>query len=259
MRAQLTFQVSLAAGKKANMKWKEGDLWADDLQLQWEKDRSTKAAAKRKRAAEREATAADPFHNTHGKGQKSKKVAKKELKRARRQARARGESLDSDEERRLTGGSGLRHAHDLNELNSQIQVFLADAGKDTMSLAPMDKRSRAQVHLLADAYSLKSKSRGSGSSRFPILIKVARSGIEVDHRKIRRLLSSSGMFGIGTAAASRGKPKEKKTIGQSGGGALAPRNREGIEVGIGAERIGADNIGHKVSTSDVSPFHSSSC
>jgi hypothetical protein len=92
MRAQLTFQVSLAAGKKANMKWKEGDLWADDLQLQWEKDRSTKAAAKRKRAAEREATAADPFHNTHGKGQKSKKVAKKELKRARRQARARAQT-----------------------------------------------------------------------------------------------------------------------------------------------------------------------
>ncbi len=113
----------------------------------------------------------------------------------------------------------------------------------------MDKRSRAQVHMLADAYGIKSKSRGSGATRFPILIKLARSGVEVDHRRVRRLLDTGGggAFGIGSKAAARGKGKAKSSVGAGGGGALAPRNREGAEVGYGADRIGSDNIGHKVS------------
>ncbi|KDN52404.1 hypothetical protein K437DRAFT_232250 [Tilletiaria anomala UBC 951] len=234
-------------GKERKKQWKEGDLWADDLQLQWNKDRETKAMNKKKRAAERQAAAADPFHNTHDKGAKLERTAKKEAKRARRQARARGD-LDYDEDVDVEdGGSGLRHAENLNELNGQIQIFLRDTGNDTMSLPPMDKRSRAQVHMLAAAYGLKSKSRGTGKARFPVLIKLARSGIEVDHRKVLRILSGKAtMWGIGTKAAARGKGKAPKTVGQTGGGAHAPRNREGAEVGLGADKIGADNIGHKL-------------
>ena len=144
-------------------------------------------------------------------------------------------------------GSGLQHATDLNSLNSQIQIFLSDPGKDTLSLPPMDKRSRAQVHMLADAYSLKSKSRGGGRNRFPILIKLARSGIEVDHRRVSRILSGAqGSFGIGTKAAAHGKGKDPKKVGQTGWGSHTPRNCEGAAVGYGADKIGAENVGHKL-------------
>lgn len=40
---------------------------------------------------------------------------------------------------------------DFSSINQQIELFLADYGKTTMSLPPCNKHVRAQIHLLASA------------------------------------------------------------------------------------------------------------
>lgn len=58
-------------------------------------------------------------------------------------------------------------AKTVHEVHVDIQVFLRDLGKSTMVLPPMDKLGRQKVHMLAEAYGIKSKSKGAGKSRFP--------------------------------------------------------------------------------------------
>lgn len=55
----------------------------------------------------------------------------------------------------------------VHQVHVDIQVFLGDLGKSTMVLPPMDKIGRQKVHMLAEAYGIKSKSKGAGKARFP--------------------------------------------------------------------------------------------
>lgn len=55
----------------------------------------------------------------------------------------------------------------LRQINVQITTFIADTGKTTLPLPPMDKDTRRKVHMLAELYDLKSKSKGKGNTRFP--------------------------------------------------------------------------------------------
>lgn len=245
----------------------EDDLFEEELQSQWQKDKAKKAAAKKARQAERETSAQNAFKNTHGK-KKSKAV--KRAEKISRKAREAGElMLDDDEELNFSfGGLGpssrkfnqkigslptvegdyLRQAQSLQEVNEQIKVFLQTPGHSTLVLPAMDKRARAQVHLLANAYDLKSQSKGTGNNRFPNLIKTSRSGYNVDQQKIRKVLSGRSNFKFGSSDnhfSGKGK-KEKKTVGATGGGSMAPKNREGAQVGFGAEKIGSENVGHKL-------------
>lgn len=224
------------SGKKAQKTWDDDDVWAEQLQSQWQKDRATKAANKRKRAAERQAAAENPFPGTH-----TKKGTKKMAKKAARAARRSGiDVLDEDDwDNPAPGG-----ADNLRDVDNQIIAFLDAERHTTLALPPMDKRSRAQVHMLADAYSIKSKSRGGGRHRFITLIKTSRSGISVDTRKVHRILSGHGdaSFGGGKKGKSKGKSGAK-----SGGGAMnLLRNVEGADVGGDADKIGAENIGHRL-------------
>lgn len=241
-------------GKGPKKTWKDGDIWADSLQKQWEKDRATKADHKRKRAEERRLAAMDPYPNTHQK-KGTKKMAKKAARAARRATRTDEDNDAWDQEHGSTmikaknGGTPLmqRSANNLVQLDNQIHDFLDDDGHGTMALPPMDKRSRAQVHMLADAYSLKSKSRGAGRSRFITLIKVQRSGKNVDTRKVKSILYGRGdeSFGI---RGPRGLKAKGGTSGGSKTGGSAPANIDGSAVGSGADKIGADNIGHRLLT-----------
>ncbi|PWN29753.1 hypothetical protein BDZ90DRAFT_207813, partial [Jaminaea rosea] len=123
-------------------------------------------------------------------------------------------------------------------------------GHTTLSLPPMDKRARARVHMLAGAYSLASKSRGSGSNRFTTLIKTGRSGVNVDSAKVGRVLRGTADVRLGNGKKGKGKASARGgggSGGARGGGAISvSRNIEGADVGWGADRIGADNIGHKL-------------
>lgn len=253
--------------KNAKKMWKDDDLWAKDLQSQWQRDRAKKADNKRKRAEQRALEADNPFHNTNGKGKgMNKKQQKKAARAARRaervhvrqsaNAEGKGNLRDIDMVDEMFGGRNFagnrredplsRHAVTLMEVNRQIELFLYDVSKTTLSLAPMDKRARAQVHQLASCYSLISKSKGSGNHRFPTLIKNSRSGLNVKQGRVNAILRSVGgaSFGKGSRTGVNGASKDdgrkkKERI-------PLPRNQEGAQVGFGAERIGQDNVGHRL-------------
>jgi hypothetical protein len=134
-------------------------------------------------------------------------------------------------------------------LDDEIQFFLRDLGKTTMSLPPMEKESRKRVHELADCYSLKSASKGAGRKRFTTLIKTSRSGLNPNRAKIGRILrlESSSYFAQASWSAKSGSGNHTMP-GTRGGGAgkdLAKR-REGEVVGEGAKMLGQDNLGHKL-------------
>ncbi len=272
-------------GKRKGRKFTDDDLWAEQLQQQWDKDRASKASKKQQRLTERQAAALNPFPNTHGKAgsgktKSTKKMAKLARKAEKREMRASlkahsnnvvaaiqaAGSVDAVDASLFTFGGkssevsslGLeeRFAFNMDELNQQIQLFLQQRGRNTMRCQPMDKFARAEVHALANAYNLQSKSKGKGRDRFPTLIKTSRSGLNVDWKKVKRIVWSNAGATFGNDAGKsdfRDKNKRKgKGAGGGGagmygvGGGTVPKNREGEEVGFGADKIGADNIGHKL-------------
>jgi hypothetical protein len=60
-----------------------------------------------------------------------------------------------------TGGGG-----GIGGLIEQIRVFVDDPHQTTHTLPPMDKEGRRKMHMLAECFDLKSKSRGQGKARF---------------------------------------------------------------------------------------------
>ena len=58
------------------------------------------------------------------------------------------------------GGTGI------SGLIEQVRVFVDDPHLTTHTLPPMDKEGRRRMHMLAECFDLKSKSRGQGKARF---------------------------------------------------------------------------------------------
>lgn len=216
----------------------DGDsLWAEELQQQWEKDRSSKAAKKRARAEARHTAALNPFPNTHGLSKRTQKVLKRTEKKERR---ANLKALADDDG--PVNGDIVAPPDSFSSISLMIDEFLLDEGKTTLSLPPMLKHDRAMVHNMADAYALKSKSRGKGKERFPILYKTSKTGSRVDRSRIRRLERTP--FGrMDDAKFDRAQTKGHVRINAP---EVAPRNREGAQVGSNAKRITEDNIGHRL-------------
>lgn len=168
------------------------------LQDQWNKDRAKKAEYKKAREQARLEAAANPFLPKKG-GKKSRKAMLKAAKL--------GQSVSIPE-----------RIIDLASLEQQIRQFLNDiGGLDTMILPPMGKESRKQVHELAAAFNLKSRSKGKGDWRYTTLMKTSMSGIGINAKKIARITKrSNGGFSHG---------------GSGRGSAPIPRQRDGDEVG----------------------------
>lgn len=173
-----------------------------DLQEQWAKDREKKAENKRKRALDRLAAAADPLSE--------KKGGKKGMKAALAAARYDGEAIEIP-----------NRIVDLATLEQQIRRFLADiGGRREMVLPPCGKATREKIHKLAEAFSLKSKSKGKGNTRYTTLTKTTKSGVGVNERKIRRILKSVGADWIGPdgtggkRAYSLAKHREGEEVGK---------------------------------------------
>lgn len=109
----------------------------------------------------------------------------------------------------------------------------------------MDKKDRKLVHDLADAVSLKSQSRGSGMSRFPMLYKKARTP-SFDKNSIKDVdrIFSSGRFMRRTGGrkgfgGGTGKPVKPQRSGAS----AAASYMDGDVVGASAPEIGVENRG----------------
>jgi len=185
-----------------------------ELQDQWDKDRAKKAENKRKRAEAKLAIAADPLavHKGGKKGRKAMLAAA-----------------------RLNGYVDLpNRVTDLVTLEQQIRRFLADiGGRSSMALPPADKETRAKIHELADAFNLKSQSKGSGVGRYTTLIKTSKSGVGINEKKVRKILKISNK-----SWDPPGGGKGKKS-------SLA-MHQEGEEIGTAAPKIGESNVGFKM-------------
>lgn len=79
-----------------------------------------------------------------------------------------------------------------------------------------------------------------------VLIRLARSGKNVDQRKVHRIVSASNSIGGAFYKAMYAKSGEKKKGGPKGDPGSSVRHKDGDQVGEGAERIGMDNIGHRL-------------
>lgn len=176
----------------------------ENLRDQWEQDRAKKAENKRKWQVARLEVASDPLTE--------KKGGKKGLKAMLAAARA-----DPDGPIELPN-----RIVDLSTLEQQIRRFLENlGGPSSMTLPPCDKETRRKVHLLADAFSLKSASKGNGEKRYTTLTKTSWSGLgEVREGKVRSILREDNGYWAG---------------GRGGKGRVQPtslaKHREGEEVG----------------------------
>lgn len=114
----------------------------------------------------------------------------------------------------------------------------------------MDSKTRKTVHELAALVSLKSKSRGSGSSRFTVLIKTNRTATynERTISSIDRVMNtrSKRFLPRATRTGPRGAaPGSKKRTG--GGGVTSGASyMDGEIVGASAPEIGIGNKGRSM-------------
>lgn len=152
---------------------------------------------------------------------------------------------------------------DLHRINRNIQSFIEDSTRAEITLPPMEKKFRYAIHMLAEAYryalvrlrcsdsmtdltllvscSLKSKSRGTGPSRHNVLYRTMHTSVRTANtHKVQRYLSMTSTWDMRTT--NSGKLQFKGQSRSTG----APRNAEGRLVGEGADRIAADNIGHRM-------------
>ncbi|KAG6919508.1 hypothetical protein DXG01_005098 [Tephrocybe rancida] len=194
-----------------------------ELQEQWQMDRDKKADHKRLRALKRLELAADPLAPKKGgsKGRKAMLAAAK---------------LDP------TITVLPNRVIDMTTLVQQIRRFVGDVGGPvSMSLPPTTKETRAKIHEMARAFNLKSGSKGKGDARYTTLMKTSKSGIFVDEQKVAKIVRRSGGGGGG-----RGEFMGSNSRGGRGGAQIAPRHKEGEEVGKAAPKIGQSNIGFQM-------------
>ncbi|KAF9557967.1 hypothetical protein CPC08DRAFT_710000 [Agrocybe pediades] len=191
-----------------------------ELQAQWDKDRAAKAERKKQRERERLENAADPM---------SKKKGGKKGRKAMLAAAALDPTITVLPNRII----------DMVTLVQQIRRFINDLdGPGTMSLPPTNKETRKNVHEMAIAFNLKSVSKGKGDARYTTLTKTSRTGLNVDERKVAKIVRRSG------GAGSRGDSfiYEKKSKVST----VMPRHREGEEVGKAAPKLTESNLGFRL-------------
>ncbi|KAG2232245.1 hypothetical protein INT48_000895 [Thamnidium elegans] len=74
-------------------------------------------------------------------------------------------------------------------IDDRIREFINDDSITSFQFSPMQTNVRRQLHVLAAAYNLKSKSSGGGGSRSTIVTKTTTTRIPTDRRYISRFLS----------------------------------------------------------------------
>lgn len=169
---------------------------------------------------------------------RSKKKAKKQ---EREELRAQGllgkkNKFKPDLSARYNDGLSMQ------QFREELEEFLFN-GNDSLALPPMAKRERKIIHEIASQFNLKSKSVGSGKSRFPILYKTSRS-IDFDatiFNRAERRFQRGYLPRMDTAAKGKTKMPPRR-IG--GGGVISGTGyAEGEAVGATAPELSSDNRG----------------
>ncbi|KAG0707012.1 hypothetical protein DFH29DRAFT_897923 [Suillus ampliporus] len=112
---------------------------------------------------------------------------------------------------------------DMESLEKQIRRFISDAGgKNSIVLPAMDKASRKEVHELANAFNLKSHSKGKGYGRYITLTKATKTRT-ANEQKVKSVMKRHG-----------------------GRFDTMPRHKDGDEVGKAAPKIGETNLGFRM-------------
>ena len=161
-----------------------------DLQDQWERDRLKKAERRRIREEQRK------------QGLLTKKTKKKD--------KENGQSLD------------------LESVEAIMRDLVYDRSRTSVALPPLPKEIREQVHRMAIAFGLKSKSEGSKNKARKVMIisRFGKTGPRIDEFKVSKILR-------------RPRP---------GGGGRGGHSRvaEGEVIGHKAAKISEDNIGYRL-------------
>lgn len=131
-----------------------------------------------------------------------------------------------------------------------IEDFVQDNEPRQLQLPPMPKALRRKVHLLADNYSLRSQSLGSGKKRSPMLVKTHQTRIPDSPVNIHKLLNQSEQE-LKKISIQRRMDKQGG-VGGSGGprrgrdGNSGSRPVHGTVVGAEASAISIENKGHRM-------------
>ncbi|KAJ1304472.1 hypothetical protein OPQ81_005619 [Rhizoctonia solani] len=183
-----------------------------ELQSQWELDRQKKAENKRLRALQRQVAA---LENSPKRGAGSKASFL------------------------FNSGPPLT----LAAVESRLRSFVNNISQKSMALPAMDKESRRRVHLLAECFTVKTASKGNGAGRYVTFQRTTRTGINIDEKKIRRLVNADNEAEGGGIAAFN-KAYYRRT--DDGPAKSSIKTRDGEIIGHKAAKIGQDNIGHKL-------------
>jgi hypothetical protein len=210
-RSYHTFPPSTTDNNTQSLLGKRNNKYKDipqDLRTQWQKDRDQEAEHKRNRALARLALASDPL--SHKKGGKKGRIAM-----------LAASKLDPTITVLPNG------TIDMTTLVQQIRRFLADVGgPSTMSLPPTNMATRRSVHEMAMAFGLDLQSKGRGAARYTTLIKTSRSGVNIHEKMVAKIMSR----GVISARGSGGG-ESVGSSGRQGGRTIAPKHKEGDEVG----------------------------
>ncbi len=101
-----------------------------------------------------------------------------------------------------------------------MRRFVTDiGGARTHPLPPMGQEMRKTVHELAHAFKLKSKSESNGAARFTTLMKTTRSDVNINEKKIARILRQPSSYvthegGKAKSRAGRIRPRDGEVVGE---------------------------------------------
>ena len=139
----------------------------------------------------------------------------------------------------------------MKQVHDELRTFLQNDGQTSRPFPPMSKTDRAALHLVAGALNLRTKSIGSGNSRYPVVYKTTYT-LEYNEVQVNKAIMRSSR-GFLSNSSSKGKklPRKEgwaKSKGGKGGGfdKSSTGIRDGEVVGAGAKAIGADSVGHKL-------------
>ncbi|PWW80639.1 hypothetical protein C7212DRAFT_290507 [Tuber magnatum] len=222
--------------------------------MEWDRPSLTKRKGKGKQHAlnlsdsEQEAE----LQASWAKDREKKKIRKQE-REARRAEGMLGKKAQTTNKR--DSNAKFLEGITMEELKHKIQIFLEN-DIQCLTLPPMDKKNRKTVHHIAMAFNLKSKSFGSGKTRFPTLFKTSDSTIyEEDSARVAQIMRTEKFLAppdIGGGGRRGGGGKRGGRHGGGGGGVAGRarsgaggvvRHKEGDIVGAGAAELGGDNRG----------------
>jgi len=176
---------------------------------------------------------------------RSKKAAKKQ---EREELRAQG-MLGKKNKFKPDLNARYNQGMDINQLGQELEEFLLRDDVQSRALPPMDKRERKMVHEIASLFGLKSLSKGSGKSRFPVLQKTSKT-IDFEpvlfnrlRTQVERRFGGRMAKGKSGGGGARGVGAPVKRQGGIGRRADVGGYREGDVVGANAPELGVDNRG----------------